>query len=34
MAEDTNKQKFISEIKAINSNQKVSLVTGYNSTDL
>lgn len=29
-----NKQEFISKIKTINSNQKVSLITGYNSTDI
>lgn len=34
MDSSANKQKFIWEIKAINSNQKVSLITGYNSTDL
>ena len=29
-----NKQEFLSTLKTINSNQKVSLITGYNSTDL
>jgi hypothetical protein len=34
MDSSANKQKFIWELKTINSNQKVSLITGYNSTDL
>ena len=29
-----NKQEFLSQLKSINANQKVSLITGYNSTDL
>lgn len=29
-----NKQKLISDIKSLNENQKVSLITWYNSTDL
>lgn len=29
-----NKQEFIWKIKSLNDNQKVSLITGYNSTDL
>jgi len=34
MDSSANKQKFIWEIKTLNTNQKVSLITGYNSTDL
>jgi len=34
MDTSVNKQEFISQLKVINGNQKVSLVTGYNSTDL
>lgn len=34
MDTSVNKQDFIGKIKAINWNQKVTLVTGYNSTDL
>lgn len=34
MDSSVNKQEFLGKIKAINSNQKVSLITGYNSTDL
>lgn len=34
MDSSTNKQEFIAKLKIINSNQKVSLITGYNSTDL
>lgn len=34
MSSDTKKQEFVSEIKKLNSNQKISLITGYNSTDL
>jgi ribosomal protein L10 len=31
---NVNKQKFVAEIKKLNQNQKVTLITGYNSTDL
>lgn len=34
MDSSVNKQEFISQLKILNSNQKVSLITGYNSTDL
>ena len=34
MEQKVNKQELISAIKSINGNQKVSLITGYNSTDL
>jgi len=34
MDSKVNKQEFINAIKAINGNQRVSLITGYNSTDL
>lgn len=34
MNSNANKQKFVSEIKKLNEWQKVSLITGYNSTDL
>ena len=34
MDSGVNKQEFLSILKTINSNQKVSLITGYNSTDL
>lgn len=34
MDQKIKKQEFISAIKALNWNQKVSLITGYNSTDL
>ena len=34
LRKNTNKQEFISAIKKINGNLKVSLITGYNSTDL
>lgn len=34
MGSDSNKQKFIWEIKKLNEWQKVSLITWYNSTDL
>jgi hypothetical protein len=34
MSTEANKQDLITEIKKINSNQKVSLITGYNSTDI
>lgn len=34
MNSDVKKQEFISALKAVNGNQKITLVTGYNSTDL
>lgn len=34
MDASANKQEFIGKLKTINSNQKVSLITGYNSTDI
>lgn len=34
MHDDIKKQEFISALKAINGNQKITLVTGYNSTDI
>lgn len=34
MSSDVKKQEFISALKAVNGNQKITLVTGYNSTDL
>lgn len=34
MENNTNKQAFLSALKALNGNQKISLITGYNSTDL
>ncbi len=34
MDNSVKKQEFIGALKAINGNQKVSLITGYNSTDL
>jgi uncharacterized membrane protein YhiD involved in acid resistance len=34
MDSSVSKQEFLAKLKIINANQKVSLITGYNSTDL
>ncbi|MDA9129067.1 DUF4956 domain-containing protein [Candidatus Gracilibacteria bacterium] len=34
MESSVSKQEFLAKLKTINGNQKISLITGYNSTDL